>query len=344
MKLKTNFIFFTIKKNILPTIFCIFTLCLIIFSKSNLSAVKSGLSLWATNVIPSLFPFFIATELLGHTNIIFKVNTLLNKIMRPIFNVPGCGAYALFMGIISGYPIGAKIASSFRENNLCTKEEAERLIAFTNNSGPLFILGTVGISLFGNTLIGFLLLITHFLSSITVGLIFKFWKRNLKNNISYNNFRTINNINGVYNYKMNNVSFSNLGEILSKSIMSAINSIVMIGGFIVLFSVILSIIKPIFNIFNSDFCTAFLSGTLELTNGLQLLANINCRYISINIILSSFLLGFGGISILLQVLSITSKTDISIKPYIYGKLLQGLFAAIYTFSFIYLFPIFNLNI
>ena len=97
--------------------------------------------------------------------------------MRPLFNVPGEGVFALIMGTISGYPVGAKIATNLREKNNCTKEEAERLLAFTNNSGPLFIIGTVGICSFGNTLIGYLLLITHIMSSITVGLIFRFWKK-----------------------------------------------------------------------------------------------------------------------------------------------------------------------
>ncbi len=65
----------------------------------------------------------------------------------------GIGAYAFIMGIISGYPVGAKIVTEFRKNGDCSRAEAERLLAFTNNSGPLFIIGTVGISMFGNTLI-----------------------------------------------------------------------------------------------------------------------------------------------------------------------------------------------
>lgn len=63
--------------------------------------------------------------------------------MKPLFNVPGEGAFPLIMGIISGYPVGAKIVTNFRKENICTKEEAERLLTFTNNSGPLFIIGTV---------------------------------------------------------------------------------------------------------------------------------------------------------------------------------------------------------
>lgn len=65
----------------------------------------------------------------------------------------GVGAYAFIMGIISGYPVGAKIVTEFRKNGDCSKAEAERLLAFTNNSGPLFIIGTIGVSMFGNTLI-----------------------------------------------------------------------------------------------------------------------------------------------------------------------------------------------
>lgn len=49
-------------------------------------------------------------------------------------------------------------------------------MAFTNNSGPLFIIGTVGISLFSSIEIGILLLLTHILACITVGILFRFWK------------------------------------------------------------------------------------------------------------------------------------------------------------------------
>ena len=157
-------------------LFFIFTICLVLFSKQNIVAAKNGLVLWANNVVPSLFPFFIATELLSHTNLVNYIGKLFNKIMKPLFNVSGIGAYALTLGIISGYPVGAKIVTKFREDNLCSKEEAERLITFTNNSGPLFILGTVGIGLFYDISIGILLLITHLLSALTVGIIFRFWK------------------------------------------------------------------------------------------------------------------------------------------------------------------------
>ena len=164
-----------LKNIILPTLICTFIIFLLLFSKNNLVAAKSGLSLWANSVLPSLLPFFIATELLSYTNVVPLCGKLLSPIMRPIFNVPGEGAFALLMGIISGYPVGAKIVANLKEQNLCTDIEAERLLAFTNNSGPLFIVGTVGIGLFYNMSIGLILLLTHILACITTGFIFRWW-------------------------------------------------------------------------------------------------------------------------------------------------------------------------
>lgn len=138
----------------------------------------------------------------------------------------GESAICLILGTLSGYPMGAKLACNLKENKVCTKYEAERLIAFTNNSGPLFIIATVGISMFFSKEIGFLLLVTHLLASLTVGFLFRNWKRN-HDEISKN---FLNN-----SKKTENISFSNLGEILGDSIKSSINLIMTIGGFIVLF-------------------------------------------------------------------------------------------------------------
>jgi len=341
-----------LKRNLLPLLFLGFTFCLLLFSKSNLPAVKSSLALWANSVVPSLFPFFVATELLMHTNIITVFGLLLNRFMKPFFNIRGEGAFAFVMGIISGYPVGAKIASNFRQNNICSKEECERLLSFTNNSGPLFIIGTVGILMFKSTTIGILLFITHLLACMTVGFFFRFWKRG-KNTFQKNTSSS------TLHTAKKTASFSNLGEILAESITSSISTILLIGGFVVIFSCIISIFKasgllnyltvlltPIFQNLNVDthFIQGLLTGILEITNGINSICSIHCKKISLNIIFTAFLLGFGGISILLQVWSITAKTDLSIKPYIYGKLLQGLLASFYTYLLIHIFPFLNFDL
>ena len=331
-----KFIIIKIKSLILPFIICIFILFLLLFSKSNLVAAKSGISLWANSVLPSLLPFFIATELLGYTNVVPLCGKLLNKLMRPVFNVPGEGAFALLMGIISGYPVGAKIVSNLKEQNLCSPIEAERLIAFTNNSGPLFIIGTVGIGLFYDAYIGFLLFGIHILSCLTVGFLFRWWGKSKE---QYYRIST-------YSIEKNSLSFCNLGEVLSKSIVSSINTILMIGGFVILFSIIISMLNTshILHVMSShvlsflgvpeNFSLSLLTGFLEVTNGLSFVSSLNTSTLTFKLIIGSFILGFGGFSVLLQVLSIASKAKISIKPYFYGKLLQACFAAFYTYLII----------
>ena len=68
-----------LKNFILPFILVFFTICLVVFSNSNLKAAKNGLVLWANSVVPSLFPFFVATELLSYTNFTYYLGKLLNK-------------------------------------------------------------------------------------------------------------------------------------------------------------------------------------------------------------------------------------------------------------------------
>ena len=224
--------------------------------------------------------------------------------------MPGIGGFAFVMGLISGYPVGAKIVADFREKGLVTQDEGERLLAFTNNSGPLFILSSVGIALFGDAKTGLLLLGTHILACITVGIILaRFSKRNRFEN-SYDTIKNkFERKNDSQSCNSENITFKNLGEVLTSSINSSISTILMIGGFVVIFSVIISILNqtnildnlstslyPILNFLNIDleFAKPLLSGILELTNGVNLVANIPTKLISQNIVLSAFLLGFGG--------------------------------------------------
>lgn len=366
---KSFLLFLKIKRNAIPLVFLVFTFGLLVFANSNILAVKNGLLLFANNVVPTLLPFFIATELLMHTNILNIIGKLFTPIMKPLFNVRGEGAFAFIMGFISGYPIGAKIAVNLRNNNICSKEECERLLSFTNNSGPLFIIGTVGITMFGNVALGIILFIAHFLASLTVGFLYRFWKNEnrFKNNkhhflfSKYNNQANNKEINfnankkstytntSIHNQTNNNVQLKNLGEIMAESITSSIKTILLIGGFIILFSCIISIINssglikiitvaltPMFNTFNIDtsFIQGIFTGILELTNGVNLICNLYNQALTNRMLIASFLLGFGGLSIMLQVLSIISKSDLSCKPYIIGKILQAIFATIYTFVFI----------
>ncbi len=332
-----SYIFFSVKKVnskfILKLILLLFLFSLLFYSNSNIIAISNAIELFLYKVFPSLFPFFIATDLLSHTNFINILNNILTPIVKPLFNVSGKGAFPFIMGIISGYPTGAKILSDFRKNNVCSKTECERLLAYTNNSGPLFIIGTVGTSLFFSKEIGYLLLLTHLLGTLTVGILFRFYK---------NNYREI-----EYTEEL---SFSNFSSLLSNSILNSLKTLGTILGYIIIFSIIINIFltSGVLNIFNSFeyyiWIKSTILGIFEITNGISFVSNIAVKTLTPSIILTSFLLGFGGISVLMQVYSIISKTDLSIKPYIIGKLLHGIFSALYTFLLLCIFPIFKFTI
>ena len=254
---------------------------------------------------------------------------------------------------------GAKIVNKFYEDGICTKQEAERMLAFTNNSGPLFIIGTVGISLFGSTSIGIFLFITHILACLTVGLLFGLISKKTSSILSsrstisskksyfLNKYRKSPIVKAFSETRNATTSYniSDLGTIISTSINNAISTILLIGGFIVLFSIIISIINNL-NLINyltnflnilhipSDYTRAIFIGLLELTNGVNAVSGMHIKHMSTQIIITAFLLGFAGISIFLQIFSIAAKNNLSMRPYFIGKILQGCFAAFYTFVII----------
>ncbi|KAF0192657.1 MAG: nucleoside recognition, partial [Bacteroidetes bacterium] len=225
-----------------PALCILFVICLILLSDTAVKAAMDGLRLWAGVVVPSLFPFFVAAEIMNSTGFIRASGLLLEPVMRPFFNVPGIGSFALAMGVTSGYPVGAKITSDFRKNGVLTKTEAERLMAFTNNSGPLFIVGAVGTGMYGSPRLGLFLFFCHFLACITVGFIFRFYKYSERP--CYVKGRSINPfiafrkklLNDNKNCKLN------FGTVLGDAISNSVSTIMTIGGFIVLFSVIIHLL------------------------------------------------------------------------------------------------------
>jgi len=349
-----------LKQLALPIICTAFILCLIVFSDKALKAAANGLKLWLNIVVPSLFPFFVASDLLNTTGFVRAAGVLLEPIMKPLFNVPGCGSFPFALGVVSGYPVGAKITASMRAKNMLTKTEAERLIAFTNNSGPLFIIGAVAAGMFKMPSVGLFLLLCHIAACITVGIIFRFYginrKKSKKNNKSYpsgysSSMQTAINRENIFKrfkqelFKSASYESQNLGSILASAIKDSIMTILSIGGFIILFSVIINLLRetgliraaslmlePLLSPvgISSDIITSVLSGVFEITTGTNLVSTADATMTQ-KLCAASLIIGWAGLSVHSQVLSIISSTDLSIKPYLFGKLLQGIISALYTF-------------
>ncbi len=338
----------------IPLICLIFIICLIIYSNTAVKSALNGLSLWASVVVPSLFPFFVASEIMNSSGFTKAAGSLLEPLMRPLFNVPGCASFALALGVTSGYPVGAKITTDMRKSGSLTKHEAERLLAFTNNSGPLFIIGAVGTGMLGSPVIGLFLFICHLISCITVGFIFRYYKQNssqvTKKRSSLMQYNTNKKrLSDIKNQMLTtNYTKINFGSLLGNAIKSSVSTILTIGGFIVLFSVIIALMNETGTI-NSiseaishllkqiipadtikNLVSGILSGMFEITTGSGLISQGTSEPLALKLPAISFLIGWAGLSVHSQVMSIVSETDINIRPYLAGKFIQGILAALYT--------------
>ncbi len=106
---------------------------------------------------------------MGGLGVVHFMGVLLEPFMRPLFNVPGAGSFVLAMGLASGYPIGAVLTAKLRKQNLCTQTEAERLVSFTNTADPLFMIGAVGVGMFGLVEAGNIITVTHYIAALLTG-------------------------------------------------------------------------------------------------------------------------------------------------------------------------------
>lgn len=123
----------------------LFTIALIVFSEAAFKSALDGLQTWWEIVFPALLPFFIIAEILMGLGVVHFMGALLEPLMRPLFRIPGVGAFAVAIGLASGYPIGAKITGELRREGLCTQAEGERLVSFANTADPLFMIGAVAV-------------------------------------------------------------------------------------------------------------------------------------------------------------------------------------------------------
>ncbi|WNS77061.1 sporulation integral membrane protein YlbJ [Bacillus sp. DTU_2020_1000418_1_SI_GHA_SEK_038] len=318
---------------------------LISFPQESVDASIRGLNMWWEIVFPSLLPFFIVSEMLIGFGVVRFIGVLLEPLMRPLFKVPGVGGFVWAMGMASGFPAGAKLTARLRQEGQISKTEAERLVSFTNCSNPLFIFGAVSVGFFHNAKLGVILALAHYLGNITVGLLMRFYGR--KEETTNENKQRKPSIRYALSVLHRTRINDNrpIGKLLGDAVMSSIRTLLMIGGFIILFSVInkllyhlgittflaggLEIILSAFNL-PIELSTPFISGIFEITLGSQMTSQVQEATLMHQAIITSFVLAFSGFSVQAQVASILAQTDIDFKPFFIARILQGFFAAIYA--------------
>ena len=332
-------------KILLPLIVAALNIMIIIFPRESLAAARDGLLLWAQNVLPGILPFVIGANILMALGAANFLGELLAPIMRRVFRVPGIGGFALAIGLMSGYPIGTKVVCEMRLDGQLSRAEAQRLVAFTSNAGPLFILGAVAAGMFASRPLGYFMLAAHYLGALTVGLLMRFYggrsergKKSVDDGSFPLHIRAFRAMDATR--RKDGQSF---GAIFGQSVKNAVETMLIIGGFIVLFAVISTILElsgvfyalstifaPILGLLgiSQAYHAEIFAGLIEMTNGVSMLSQHGISPQAVALVTA--IISFGGLSILFQSINFISKTDISVPIFALCKLAHGLFAAIYT--------------
>lgn len=293
---------------------------IIIFPQNATSYALSGLDICYNVIIPSLFPFFVCSGLLISSGVAKGLSKISGPVMRPVFNVGGPGASALVLGILGGYPLGAVTACQLYESGYLSKTETERLLAFCNNSGPLFILGAVGCALYSNATVGVVLYVSHILSTLLVGFLFRFYKKDKH-------------VAPVYAINQNDDSF---GQVFSRVLANSVNSILTVCGAVVFFGVVSGIITEHLPVDTG--IKAIIHAILEFSGGTVAISK-SAFPTTMKLTLSALCVGFSGICVHLQVASHTARYQLSLIPYVLGKILHGIFAGSFTLLYLLLSPV-----
>jgi len=325
----------------------LFATVLMLFPKESLEASVRGMQIWWDVVFPSLLPFFIVSELLIGFGVITFIGSLFEPIMRPFFRVPGIGGVVWAMGLASGNPAGAKITARLRQERKLTRIEAERLVCFTNSANPLFIFGAIAVGFFHNAELGILLALAHYLGNVPVGLMMRFYgrKEEAASPPKKQKFKGI-----THSLKLMHADRVRdgrpIGKLLGDAVHSSVITLLMIGGFIMLFSVInnilslvgiTSILASLFSVIltflnlPTDLSIPLISGLFEITLGAQMASQTATVNLLDQVIVTSFILAFCGFSIQAQVASILAETDIRFKPFFIARIFHGLFASMFAF-------------
>lgn len=278
----------------------VLSMVIIIFdSKTALQGASEGVQLCLQTIIPSLFPFFVLSNILNHYLIGRKI-PLLHPLCKHCGIPDGCESVFL-LGLIAGYPIGAKLISDAYKEQVIPKTTAHRMLGFCNNAGPAFIFG-ITTPLFSKFYYVWLIWGLQILSAILVGFILP------KTYTNYSNIKQSKSVSIV------------------EAVQSSIKNIALVCGWVIIFRVIISFSDKWFLWRFPMLLKAFYCGILELSNGIIQLKNLSIE--AYRFIAASFLLAIGGLCVGLQTRSVS--TLLGSGYYFPGKVLQSLICLFFS--------------
>jgi sporulation integral membrane protein YlbJ len=318
---------------------------MLINPRETVDAAGYGFKLWYSVIVPALLPFFIAAELLVSLGLAQFLGVLLEPIMRPLFRLPGCASLVVAMGFTSGFPVGAILTKRLYDEELINPSEAERLVSFTNNSSPLFIIGAVGVGMFNSPTLGCLLALSHYLANLGVGLVWgltsnKTWdrKRSSLAQLFSRAFKTL---------AQHQQGSLPPGQLLSNAVKNSITNILSIAGFIILFSVLTRMLAVwgimhyiallwaqvlFFLKLPYEAAYGIAMGMFEITIGCQAIAASSGLSILNQMLAVSMVMAFSGFSIIAQVMGVLAGMPVRLSFYLKSRLLQIGFSMLTTWT------------
>ena len=285
-----------------------FLFCMITNPSKYISKAFDGLSAWAYNVLPSVLPFMFFTKVLSSLETMPKLTKPFGKISNFIFKTPSISFYAFLMAILSGYPVGSKLVADLYLQGRITKTDAIKMTSFCSTSGPMFIVGAVGTIMFHSTQIGLILFVSHVMGAIANGIIFRFYK-------------------SKHSEKLDSKQQISTPSDINEIVLNSTLSILSVGCIITIFFVVIECFSPLFSLFPMPI-SSMLEGIVEITKGCLSLSSLSNKFFAV--CAASFVISFGGISTILQSITMLSKVKISTSIFVTQKIMHGLFACIIT--------------
>ena len=302
------------KYSIFLSIFIIYIIInMVIFPSLYINVTLNGISAWAFNVLPSVLPFIFFTKVLTSLGIVEKFSNLFKKSCNKLFKTPPVSSYVFITSMISGYPVGAKMTADLYLSSKITKSDAFKMTSFCSTSGPMFIIGAVGIGMLKNVTFGYIIFISHILGALLNGLLY----RNIK----------------VKEEKIEYTEKTNTQNLSTMVIDSAL-SIITVGTIIAIFFVVITSLSPIFNLFPPQI-SCVLEGIIEITKGcLDISTNIHG---ALSVVACTFVISFGGISTILQSITMLNSLSMPIKLFILQKVTHAILSTIISLLLVTIF-------
>lgn len=267
------------------------------------ATAAQALVLCGKSVVPALFPFLVISSLLISLGFGEWLSPYLAGLMTPLFRLPGQSGSALVLGLVGGYPIGAQTAADLYRERLLTREEAEHLLTFCNNSNPVFLISVLGSGVFGSVRTGVWLWLIHILSALLTGLLFRGRGKTAKRQSPASAFPC---------------RSASLPSAFVGAVRSSASGMLSVCAFVTLFYVLASPLARLGGRLGPP-----LVGLLELFSLTPLLTPDRFGFV-----LAAGCAGWGGLSVFCQTAAVLDGTGLSLRPCLLGKMTQGILSTL----------------